>query len=415
MSVKLDKRSGKYVVRWRQNGRHRSRAFTSKRDAERWDHEQKRAKELGVLFEPTRGSETLAEVVELWWAGHVTASLQEHTRDGYRVTWSRHIKPALGELPIRALSPGRVDAFRQALDEAGTGAATIAKALAILSGVCRFAVLRGLIDANPVREVRKPRVRRARFVAPLTPVDVERIRRELLREGQLRDASLVSVLGYAGLRPGEALALRWADIRSGSLLIERSAAKGAVKMTKNERLRAVRLLPPLAEDFAVWRACSDFAGDNDYVFANRRGGVSGEFDWRNWRRRVFGPAAAVAGVRVGRPYDLRHSFASLLIHEGRSLADVAVQLGDAVATVAGTYTHAFVEADALERVPAAEAIEAARTATGVRRLYVELGLIGGKEGAEAASEERADARTRTGDPFITSEVLYQLSYVGGVN
>jgi hypothetical protein len=26
---------------------------------------------------------------------------------------------------------------------------------------------------------------------------------------------------------------------------------------------------------------------------------------------------------------------------------------------------------------------------------------------------KADARTRTGDPFITSEVLYQLSYVGG--
>ena len=30
-----------------------------------------------------------------------------------------------------------------------------------------------------------------------------------------------------------------------------------------------------------------------------------------------------------------------------------------------------------------------------------------------AEEARADARTRTGDPFITSEVLYQLSYVGG--
>ena len=27
--------------------------------------------------------------------------------------------------------------------------------------------------------------------------------------------------------------------------------------------------------------------------------------------------------------------------------------------------------------------------------------------------ERADARIRTADPFITSEVLYQLSYVGG--
>jgi hypothetical protein len=32
-----------------------------------------------------------------------------------------------------------------------------------------------------------------------------------------------------------------------------------------------------------------------------------------------------------------------------------------------------------------------------------------------AVERRADARTRTGDPFITSEVLYQLSYVGGAS
>ena len=28
------------------------------------------------------------------------------------------------------------------------------------------------------------------------------------------------------------------------------------------------------------------------------------------------------------------------------------------------------------------------------------------------SNTQADARTRTADPFITSEVLYQLSYVG---
>jgi hypothetical protein len=31
----------------------------------------------------------------------------------------------------------------------------------------------------------------------------------------------------------------------------------------------------------------------------------------------------------------------------------------------------------------------------------------------AARSAKADARTRTGVPFITSEVLYQLSYVGG--
>jgi hypothetical protein len=31
---------------------------------------------------------------------------------------------------------------------------------------------------------------------------------------------------------------------------------------------------------------------------------------------------------------------------------------------------------------------------------------------DLALHREADARTRTGDPFITSEVLYQLSYVG---
>ncbi len=38
---------------------------------------------------------------------------------------------------------------------------------------------------------------------------------------------------------------------------------------------------------------------------------------------------------------------------------------------------------------------------------------GGARSAPPAREARADARIRTADPFITSEVLYQLSYVGG--
>jgi len=169
----------------------------------------------------------------------------------------------------------------------------------------------------------------------------------------------------------------------------------------------------LADDLAVWRKLTSFSGDDDFVFASRMGGVTSDFDWRNWRKRIFAPAAESAGISIGRPYDLRHSFASLLIHEGRSLADVAAQIGDAVATTADTYTHAFVEAEALAREPAADAIEAARTTVGVRRLYVgpEAGASG--EAGDPASEERADARTRTEDPFITSEVLYQLSYVGG--
>ena len=45
-------------------------------------------------------------------------------------------------------------------------------------------------------------------------------------------------------------------------------------------------------------------------------------------------------------------------------------------------------------------------------MYAELGLLGDEDSQEPASEQEADAGTRTPDPIITSDVLYQLSYVG---
>jgi hypothetical protein len=47
------------------------------------------------------------------------------------------------------------------------------------------------------------------------------------------------------------------------------------------------------------------------------------------RKRVYNPAVKAAGISGSRPYDLRHSFASLLIHEGATVPELARQLGNA--------------------------------------------------------------------------------------
>jgi hypothetical protein len=47
------------------------------------------------------------------------------------------------------------------------------------------------------------------------------------------------------------------------------------------------------------------------------------------------------------------------------------------------------------------------------RARVSSSSLAEQKSAVSSGFLRADARTRTGDPFITSEVLYQLSYVGG--
>jgi hypothetical protein len=49
-----------------------------------------------------------------------------------------------------------------------------------------------------------------------------------------------------------------------------------------------------------------------------------------------------------------------------------------------------------------------------RGVRTEVDLSSGRT-ANTLEIDKADARTRTGDPFITSEVLYQLSYVGAAD
>jgi hypothetical protein len=81
-------------------------------------------------------------------------------------------------------------------------------------------------------------VGRTRAVVPLAPETVEAIRDWLLRRGLVRDATLVSVLAYAGVRPGEALALAWSHVRERTLLVEDAASLGAIEGTKTGRCRS---------------------------------------------------------------------------------------------------------------------------------------------------------------------------------
>src|SRR6201999_3655537 len=61
-----------------------------------------------------------------------------------------------------------------------------------------------------------------------------------------------------------------------------------------------------------------------------------------------------------RPYDLRHSFVSLLIAQGATVVDVARQAGHQPTMALSTYAHLFDEHDEDRRRPAAEQIWDAR-------------------------------------------------------
>ena len=200
---------------------------------------------------------------------------------------------------------------------------------------------------------------------PLAPAAIERMRTYLLADGSeqpLRDATLVSVLAYAGLRPGEALALTWGGVRERTILVQSAASYGEAKATKTNANRTVRLLDPLRRDLAEWRLAAGRPHDAALVFPGHDGRIWSKGAYQSWRRRAFLRALRAAGIERARPYDLRHSFASLLLHEGRSVIYVARQLGHDARLTLTRYGHVIDELEGTPQISAEEAIRAARAA-----------------------------------------------------
>ena len=154
----------------------------------------------------------------------------------------------------------------------------------------------------------------------------------------------------AGLRPEEARALRWNDLRSRTLVVDAA---------KTGKSRAVDVCAPLAHDLAEWRLAT---GGTGLIFPNTRGEPISESGWSNWRRRVwYGTEKAPGpGRAIGKPYLLRHTCASLLVREGRSVTEVAEQMGHSSEECLRTYVHVFQDYDASDRADRKALIRRAR-------------------------------------------------------
>lgn len=340
------KRRGKtYEVRWRRDGVQHSRSFARKEDAEAFELEQKRAKQMGAhgLSVPSR--QTLGEWLDSWWAAE-SVLWAASTRAQRQDVLDRWVRPYAGQVRLADLGTRRVAEWRSQIIARGCAPTQANHALSVLSAALGSAVANSELPTNPCARVKRIPVRVTR-PRVLSPLEVE----TGIAAMRQRDRVLVELLCYAGLRPGEALALRWEDVRDGLLIIDRSYSYGELKDTKTHQRRTVDLAAPLADDLTVLRPARP--ARDALVVANESGGY---VDLHNWRRRVWKDAFTGSSR-----YDGRHSFASLLLHEGRSLAYVTAALGHSTAaTTLRHYSHLYAEAQVGTAVSMVDAILEAR-------------------------------------------------------
>lgn len=330
-----------WIVRWREGATNKSRTLNKsdgfrEKDAVALKAEINRRHRLGAVDLGHAEQKIEDFILTDWWPAH-QRNLAPSTRETQYRYLTQRIVPRFKGYRLCDINVPAVKTWDNELAAEGVGAPTRIKLLACLSSIFTEAQVLGKVDGNPVLPIKKPSQSRKRVIHPLPPEAVEKLRAQLPPER----ATFISVLAYAGARPEEALKLRWNDIEDTHLILSSD---------KTKRDRSVRLLEPLRDDLRAFKGSG-----------HRIGRV---FDWgptsyKNWSRkdRGFGIAAQAAGLDAT-PYDLRHSFVSLLLAEGRDLYYVAQQLGHSLQTCNNNYVH--LEHLGEKPVPAEERIYAAR-------------------------------------------------------
>jgi integrase len=340
----------RYRVVWRDEaGRQRSKTVATMAEARRLDAEVR----IGIaptILEPARPGQVTVRDWLVDWFKLYSGQWSVTTIKQRKSICDKWIFNQLGDASIGTLRRRTILEYRRQLQREGATDKTVNMVIAVLSSALTAAVDEDLLEQNPCRGLRKLKVAPTKRRA-LDPISVERLRRWMPTG---RDQVIVSLLAYAGLRPAEVCALQWRHITDHSILVEQSAQAGMIQRTKTGGARVVPLNPVLAEDLdAYGRGLPD-----QLVVSGERGGI---LSWKNWFRRVWVPAARNASVEAT-PYDLRHTFVSLLLHSGATIPETSAAVGHANATMTlNTYAHVYADAQRSKRLPVEQAIRDART------------------------------------------------------
>lgn len=291
---------------------------------------------------------TVAAWLADWTAKALLASdRKQATRDLYATVARVHLVPTLGHLALDRLRPSDVEALVVAKRQEGLSGSTVRTIYTVLRAALDVAVRDGLVRTNVAAAVKRP-VAERREAVYLDAAQAQRLLEALAGE---RLEPLFRFLLGTGLRRGEALALRWADVELEAAVVRvrgtlgRTSTGLAVGEPKTEKSRRTVTLPrssvealraqrvrQVEDQVRAGRSWSD----EGFVFTTEVGTL---LEPRNVLRR-FQQLAAKAGLEGAGLHTLRHSAASFLLAAGTHTKVVQEHLGhSSYAITADIYSH----------------------------------------------------------------------------
>lgn len=208
--------------------------------------------------------------------------------------------------------------------------ASIARARSSVRGFTRHLAFAGRMNGAAFRALRPPRLPK-RTPRPVAPDEAASVIEEAgdARPGWegVRDRTLFLLLYGAGLRIGEALALRRADVAPGRQTL-RVRGKGG-------KDREVPLIDPVRRGLDEWLEAAPASEPEAPLFMGVRGGPLGA---RTAQKRMKEIRTALSLPDSATPHALRHSFATHLLEGGSDLRVLQELLGHARLATTERYT-----------------------------------------------------------------------------
>jgi len=215
----------------------------------------------------------------------------------------------------------------------GLSARSVARTVHALRGFFRFAVREGLVETDPMENLRAPRAFTAlpRFLTA-AQVDALLAAPDVATPLGLRDRAILEVLYATGLRASELTSLRAADVDMEVGIVTclgKGRKERLVPIGAEARRWVARYLEEVRPALAAGRGAPE-------LFLGRGGRKLSHMGlWGLVRRH-----AVTAGVEATlTPHVLRHSFATHLLERGADLRALQAMLGHADISTTQIYTH----------------------------------------------------------------------------
>ena len=245
----------------------------------------------------------------------------------------RLVSPALKARAVGAVQVVDIEKWFLHLRKSGQSDASIKRYRASISSFFAWTVKEHRRPDNPVKNAVLPtRLTPAKEMRPFTETEFEEVV-QLVRQKSEHLADVLLVLGWTGLRWGEARALRVLDLQrvpSPALRVARSQTEGqAIKVTKGRSVRRVPLRDALVP---VVLRMAENKRPTDFLFT---GPDNGQL-WAAAFKRTTGWSEVSQGRRL---HDLRHTAACTWLSRGVDLSTVAAWMGHASVTTTNGYLH----------------------------------------------------------------------------